>query len=152
MKSCQKYINTSISGGEAINEIVLLWVILYPDHLLRDYPLKKQAYWEVMLCYWESCVKQLTTGTATLIASICRSGKDTDVPKPSKDRGWCYRVMRCYTVEKMIGHITPLAVQENQRAMQYFQNHFGSGFVKVCFVFFGLLKQVGSSLVNSRLS
>lgn len=24
MKSCQKYINVSISGGEAINEIVLL--------------------------------------------------------------------------------------------------------------------------------
>lgn len=28
------------------------------------------------------------------------------------------RVMQCYTVEKMIGHIKPLAVQENQRATQ----------------------------------
>lgn len=87
MKSCQKYINISISGGEAINEIVLLWVILYPDHLLWDYPLKKQAHWEVVLCSRESCVEQLTSGrTQCWLQVAADPPRKTLVPNPGEDR------------------------------------------------------------------
>lgn len=86
MKSCQKHINVSISGGEAVNEIVLLWVILYPDHLLWDYPLKKQAHWEVVLCWGESCVEQLTTGAQCWLQVAADPPRKILVPKPREAR------------------------------------------------------------------
>lgn len=92
MKSCQKFINVSISGGGAINEIVLLWVILYPDHLLWDYPLKKQAYWEVVLCCRELC-GAINCRNSLLIASGCWSERKTLITNPNEDQGkaleWC---------------------------------------------------------------
>lgn len=71
-----------------------------------------------------------------LIASICRSGKDTDVPEPSKDRGPRYSHEMLYSRKNDRSHQAPCCLGEPKGNAVYFQNQFGSGFVKVCFGFF----------------